>query len=575
MPFITYNPLTATSPVYEDARSYAVWGVSWFNTEDIAQVGGPATRPIVPMLAQSVNGSLRRSTYASSTTLPAEVIASVAEIKNWPKGRRVVIPQYWLDDSLGGNDIGNYNHYKTTDQKMLANGTADVYINSPFQRYHQFVDTKATWDSWVTLCETNGAEFDYIVDDQEQWRVWGLTSNQIIAESPTQGWQSPIDARVPFSIINDARFENPEHGDPLTKQSMRELLVYYTNLARPSTQIANTKAAIETAYTAWNKTVTNPGVAPYNPTLNPLWCAWKRTMWRLHLRQRIEYMLKDTLSKPWFTGFYSDYGVIGSEPWETPWLIRAQHPDSNVVGHPLIRGAPELYGYASNMENAYGYHPTPTTDLQRYGFIKLTDGGIRADALAGDAGRVMYSFMADLAEAIETSRVNYRRDWSAWLGSPEWDYDVSYYQYDNRYAKELYYHVALLGCNPFIVFPGEMENEAINPYDIPSTVLKEIKHMTDNGGLRPCNSAGNQYAEPDRYLLKDCLTNKGIITGGTIQHGTKRGQNLWRITVPPHIIDGSGNSFINLNGTKYQVTPDTRGAWYIGPTKPNVTITTS
>lgn len=574
MPFLTYNSTAAVSPPYEDARSYAVWGVSWFSEASVAQVGGPTTRPVVPMVCQSTDGAVRRSDQLGSTTLPVDVLNRVQKIKDWPKGRRVVIPQYWLDDSIGGNDLGNHTYYKNTDQKMLANGSVGDYINSPFQRYHQFVDTKASWDTWVALCEANGAEFDYIVDDQEQWRVWSLNSNQIIASSPTQAWQSPIDARVPFSIINDARFEDPAYGDPLTGQSMRELLVYYTNIARPATPIANTKAAIQTAYADWNTTAVSPGISPYTTSRNPLWYAWRRTMHRLHLRQRVEYMLKSTLEKPWFTGFYSDYGVIGSEPWETPWLNRAQHYADNVVAHPLIRGAPELYGYAS--ESNFGYHPSPTTDVQRYGLVRLSDGGIRADALLGDAGRVMYSFLADITEAVEASRANYRRDWSAWIGNPEWQYDVSYYKYDNRYAKELYYHVALLGCNPFLIFPGEVGNEGSpNPYVVPSELLKEIKDMTGNGGLRPCNAAGNQYAPPDRYLMSDCCTNKGIITGGVVQHGPKRGQTLWRITVPPHIVDGSGNSFINVDGLKYQVGSLTRGAWYLGPTKPNVTITTS
>jgi len=578
MPFITYNPTSFTTPAYEDARSFAIWGVSWFTETDLSRLG-PAAPAVVWMAPQTFNGGVRRSDHTGTTNLPTAVTSYIDKVKQFPKGRRVIMPQYWLDDTLGGNDRANSNYYKTLGQQMAAHGAAGTFINSPFQRLHQSVDFKTTWTKWVELCETNDATFDYIIDDQEQWRLWALNSNQIIADA---GWTAPTwmtdkDARVPFSIINDARFENPLYGDPVTNQSMRELLVYYTNIARPSSPIANTLSAVQTAFADWNITVANPGISPYTTNRNPLWYAWRRMMGRVHIRHRVELILKETIQKPWFTGFYSDYGVIGGEPWETPWLIRAQHYAENYLAHPLCRGAPELYGYASNMPTVFGYHPTPTTDIQRYGFVRPADGGVLTNALAGDAGRVMYSFMGDLAEAVETSRANYRRDWSAWVGTPHWAYGPSFYQFDDRYAFELYYHLALLGCNPFCIFPGEGEiPEGENPYVLPSDILVEIKRITDNGGLRPCDSTGNQYAPPDRYVLADCLTDKGIVTGGTIQHGPKKGLNVWRITVPPHIIDGSGNSFINLpDGTKYQVGPTTRGAWYFGQTKPTVTITTS
>ena len=575
MPILPYNSPSSFSPVYEDARSFAIWGCSWFFDADIAMCGGPTTRAIVGSIPQTVSGGQRRSDYASLlTSLPLAVLSRINEIKNWPKGRRVVMPQYWFDDTIGGNDLANYNYYKNTTQQMLANGSVGTYINSPFQRATQSVHAKTTWNLWLDAVQSNNAEFDYLVDDQEQWRSWTLGSPQVGTGGSIPEWMSPKDARIPASIINDARFENPYYGDPITNQSMRELLVYYLNLERPSSPIANTKSAVESAYADWMG-ITDPSAAitPYTTARNPLGYAWTKMMWRINLRQRVEHVLSDIFTKPWFTGFYSDYNVLGEDPWDHPWLSRSYHPETSVLAHPKIRGAPELYGYASGAETTWGYHPTPTTDKQRYGFTKLSEGGTRADALAGDAGRVMYSFLGDLTYAVEASRANYRRDWSAWLGTPEWDYAVSYYQHDNRYAYELYYHVALLGCNPFIIFP---DPSLANSYEAPSALLTEIKVVTENGGLRPCNADGDQYKKPERYLIKDCVTDKGIITGGTIQHGPKRGQNIWRITVPPHIVDGSGNSVVNFSdGTKYTVSSAVRGFWYTSQTKPNITITTS
>jgi len=573
MPVITYNQQGALSPVYEDARSYAIWGCSWFTDADIAMCGGPTTRAVVGSTPPFQNGWQRRSDYPTLlTSLPTEVIQRVEEIKKWPKGRRVVIPSYWFDDTIGGNDLGNYNYYKNTAQQMLANGSVGTYINSPFQRATQSVHAKTTWNLWLDLVEANNAEFDYLVDDQEQWRSWGLGSAQVSGGTIAE-WMSPQDARIPYSIINDARFEDAYYGDPITKQSMRELLVYYLNLERPASPIANTKSAVLSAYADWNITNPTSSISPYTAERNPLAYAWTKMLWRINLRQRVEHVLSDVFTKPWFTGFYSDYNVVGEDPWDHPWLSRSYHPETVVIGHPRIRGAPELYGFAVGAETTWGYHPTPTTDKQKYGFTKLTDGGVRLNALAGDGGRVMYSFLGDLTYAVEASRANYRRDWSAWIGTPEWNYSSSYYQHDHRYAYELYYHVALLGCNPFIVFP---DAGLANSYEEPSALLTEIKTVTENGGLRPCNADGDQYKKPERYLIKDCATDKGIITGGTIQHGPKRGQNLWRITVPPHIVDGSGNSVINFpDGTKYTVPTTTRGVWYVGHTKPNITITTS
>ena len=87
MPFITYNPTSFTTPAYEDARSFAIWGVSWFTETDLSRLG-PAAPAVVWMAPQTFNGGVRRSDHTGTTNLPTAVTSYIDKVK-----QSVIVPR--------------------------------------------------------------------------------------------------------------------------------------------------------------------------------------------------------------------------------------------------------------------------------------------------------------------------------------------------------------------------------------------------------------------------------------------------------------------------------------------------
>lgn len=567
MPRITYVEATHqnSSSFPEDSTSYAVWGVAW-NPTGI----GSTHKSITPMVRLNYDPNIAlagdRRRYTDNTnlpTLPAKVSASLEVLRGLPPSRRVLFPNFLQDDGVGGGDLDNSTHYRAnTNTNIVVGG---VNWDSPFQ-YHatssQTLDAKNYFKAYIEAVEKNNAHFSDIVDDFEAWEAWSLGGARLTGAAMAV-WQTTGDARLVGQCVADARFTNAVHGDLTRGKSWSKILTdTYFNLT-------GTVATASTIMANWIGRTTGVDYEGSSPWSVPnSYYSWDKAMRQVTETHRVEHIYKQVFTKPWFTGKYSNYDTQNTSHTEWQYLRDYNthygltggliHRDTKVVPSPVF------YGVLGGLYT-WGYKTTPTTDAERYSF-QPSGGGVTQYA-----NNPYIVFTMDMQYTRSIIREN-SNGFRPWVRNPADTWDTCQYAYDTRYWNEMIYHTAISGANPFLFF--QSQNLTCEPLH---ACLKEIKGISKNGTFKPCSNANSSSSEiSDRIKLKDQYE-KGCVSGGEIQSGQLRGQKLWRVTVPPHLINGSGSTTVTItvNGVNVAevVTSTSRGFWYLNDTAPVIVST--
>lgn len=556
MQVITYNPAIhdKLSTFGEDSTSYSIWACCW-NSDGISSTDKSVV-PIVRMQINTIPDRRRQSDNSVLPSLQADVLASFSELRTLPFSRRVFFPNFLQDDGVGGNDLDNFNIYKTNiNTKILIDG---VNFDSPFQYHPASSQTKQSqtyFQEYLRQAETNNATFPYTVDYFEGQQCWSLGSNRLTGQTQLS-WQSPGDARYPWVIANDIRFTQPQHGDVVRGESWANIFeTTYTNLTG-----INQSRLISLA--PWNVPTGTSWVTPWDKPNQ--YYAWEKTLDQVAETHRVEYIFKQLLDKPWFTGTYSNYDTLNNSYDE--WKVLRDynthygklggkiHPNSKVVC------APVLYGQVDQIAG-WGYVTNPTnSDFDLY---RLSAPGAGVTAIPSTP---YLSFLMDLQVVRSTIRDNIGKSFTPWVRNPADTQDSCGYHTDQRYWKEMIYHTILSGANPFNYF--QVQNLSVTPLH---NILKEVRGISKNGTFKACsNSSSSIDIKSDRIPLKEACE-KGVISGGQIMSGQLKGLKLWRITVPP----SGSNILVSLaNGELVTVSSATRGFWYLSDTKPVINLIT-
>ena len=559
MPFITYNPTIhdPTGYSYNTASSYAIWGAAW-DEDGIASTDKsivPSVRMYYDPNLALANERRRASSNAALPNLDSRIMASLSVLRTIPQSRRVLFPNYLQDDGLGGNDLDNFNVYKTYTSTNMTIGGAQ--FDSPFQ--YSSTGPSQTKESSVFLAayldevEKNNAHFSYIADDFESYSAWSAGGVRLTGGT-RENWQSPGDARAIGTIVQDPRFIDPTKGDVTRNLSWSAILqntyAELTGVIQPAS----------TTMQQWlNRTSNTDYQQPWG--LPTSYYSWDKTLRQVCETHRVEYIFKQVLDKPWFEGVYSNYDTFNNTYADWKYL-RDYNTHYGLLGgllhpHKKVCASPVLYGEIGQIAN-WGYVTNPTNDMDTYRFAAPGATVTSFTNLAYQA------FVLDMQKIRSVIRQNIGKSFQPWVRNPSDTVDNCKYYLDPRYWNELIFHAALSNANPFLYF--QSQNLQATPLH---NCLTELKGITKNGTFLPCsNNAVSTTVASDLIPLKETLE-KGIISGGRIVSGPLKGQTLWRITVPPQVIGGTGSTLVTLTDTKtVTINSTTRGAWYLSDTRP-------
>ena len=545
---------------YLNSTSFSIWGTCW----DAAGITS-TDKSIVPMIRMNYGSSDRRRLTDNQAlpTVPVSVQQSLSELRAIPLGRRCLFPNYLQDDGIGGGDLANSSVYKTnTNTNILVAG---VQFDSPFQYNATASQSKDAGDYfkfYLNLVEKNNAFFNEIIDDFEAYGNWSPQGVRLTGGA-LQNWQTPGDARLIQAIVQDARFSNQTtHGDFVRGVSWANILEgAYLSLTGQS----STAASIMSPW--FNRASATDYYQPWGVSANQMY-SYEKALRQVQEVHRVERIFKPILSKPWFTGTYSNWDTLNNDYSEWKYLRDYNTHYGNLGGliHPdeKVSCFPVLYGTIGQV-STFGFKANPVTDFDKY---QLAPPG---------AGVTTYSstpylaFVMDMQTVRSTIRANIGRPLKAWVQNPNTSTSNSTYYLDERYWKEMIFHSALAGVNPFGYFQETQTNRPVTPLH---NCLVEIRNVSKNGTFKACSNASGSTTTKSELIELKTANDVGIISGGYILSGALHGQKLWRVTVPPQIIGGTGATSVSIvtDGITETVTvPSTsRGFWCYSDTKPTI-----
>ncbi len=587
---------TNVVPPASSAADYEVWGAVW--ARNVAQRTYPyaPNKGIVRMVEMVRNDSATGRRRENGFTAPqaSDITQAVSDCAGIPAGRLVLNPYFITDESIGGNDEWQDAYYKGTAQGTTFN---TVTYNTPWQTVSAS-ESKTVLDNFITSLEGFGYQFNYVCDDQEQYRSFGMEARQNIGpvDSPNTYITNPNAIRVQ-AIVNDARYTTTTQASPLGTLSFDGYLRLYAEAIDQASYSAKTKedmvlywlftdATKTTRRTAtqWGDPYTvgqYPTIAPQNQTS---WYAWDSALRTFFAKYR--YDTYSTLaSKPYFKG-WSNYETFSVSP-NNARLLRDYNTHRNygaqvdpVKMHPCV----VLYGEAAGIHSlGFGGVNNPTgtgtsNPIDWYSFKPAAS----SDVFPGSAAHC--GFLVDL-QKLRFAALG-EREWgntaytpmSVWVSHPSNNSGLAYLQYpnDTRYWYEILCHAAVLGTDRYWWF-----NVISAPYAVYNDVtplsnfLDDLRTITGNSKMISCtNATASTGTSPSNFtepLVVGKAMSTAAISGGLIMSGTKAGQKLWRVTVPPNPAGATGTRVTFSNPSITATIPNSeRGMWLFSATTPVV-----
>lgn len=565
MEVVTYDTDKHTSQgyIWENATAFTVWSSAWTDSNLLS-----SDKAIVKAIRMAENERRRAADTATSdaaltveTAFEAEVNDSFAALRAIPRSRRVLFPSYLQDDGVGGRDLANFN---TTKNYTLTKMTiAGVNWDSPYQYVavtnSQTNQARKLFKRYVNACEQNNAHFSFISDDMEAaMAAWSIGSVRNTTGAVDSAWESPGDARLIKTLVQDSRFDNLVHGDLTRSKTWRQLLEDYYQ------EITGSFTAYTTIMAPWTAVTTATGwVTPW-ATPNTYW-AWQAMLRQITETHRIEHIFKYAMDKDWFEGTYDNFEV-SNLPYSSWKHLKDMNGHKSYGGlghtHSKYRSSPVLYGQISGLTGG-GIRTTPgTTD--DYLFTVQSSGG----SVTSYDNDTYLAFIMDVQKCREHAVANPMTTFSPWVRPPDDALDNCKYPDDERYWYEMIFHAALHGARPFHYFNANGNGGQLQD------ALREIKEITKNGVLWPCNNYAQDPSEANDplnltaggYTGTTVASTKGIVSSAKIMTGPLKGRFIARATVAPTPTGGTGGTSAEIIGdtTLTANIPSTqRGCWLL------------
>lgn len=587
---------TSIVPPAASAADYEVWGAVWARTAAQRTYNYPYNKGIVRMVemvrTESATGRRRENGFTSPQI--TDVVQALSDCAGIPAGRLVLNPYFITDESIGGNDEWQDTYYKGT-----AQGTtfSSITYNTPWQ-VTSATESKAVLDTFISSLESANYEVNYVCDDQEQFRAFGMSARHNIGpvDSPNTFIADPTALRVQ-AIVDDARYTSVTQTSPLGTLSWDGYLRLYAEAIDQTSYAAKTKedmvlywiytdATKTTRRTAtqWGDPYTTgqyPAIAPQNQTS---WYAWDAALKTFFAKYRYD-MYSGLASKPYFKG-WSNYETFTVSP-DNARILRDYNTHRNYGGEvdPVkMNPCVVLYGEAGALHTS-GFggvnNPTGTGATNPIDWYSFKTAGT-SDVFPGSAAHC--GFLLDL-QKLRFAALG-ERQWgnvaytpmSVWVTHPSNDHGLSYLRYpsDTRYWYEILCHAAVLGVDRywwFNVTGGAYEQ--YNDVGPLSSFLDELRNLTYNSKMNSCTNAtastGTAAANFTEPLVIGKAMSTAAVSGGLIVSGQKAGQKLWRITVPPTPVGANGTRVTFSNPSISETIPtSSRGMWLFSDTTPVV-----
>lgn len=587
---VTHN--SGTRNVGLISTDYAIWGAAWAATDGMR--AATANYPAIENMAWMVRSPTRFNPSSATTLSTAQMNQYVADISSVPATRRVVIPGFLLDGGLAGNDEVNDEFYK-----IVTNTQATTWDSSQFNTFWPVESTTAMtncWTDFLARAEAAGQTFDHIADDQEQFQHFAPWNRAHIGpvESP-DGYLVDPDARRIAALVNDARYATTAVDFGATK-TFSQLVKDYANAIDNTSYAAKTDEEM-LAYWVWNsaahttyRTATDfpsPYTTDWGSSEVPSKLvgnyAYLAALKETFARKRYQEIWVPALIEGWVTS-YSNYDMF---PVGTDQINQCRdynsHKGYGGLIPPVFNPCFQMYGYVGSLGSAnYGGKTSPpgteaTNPDDWYGWYT-------------GAGVSVPSNYAHLAFILEVSKIRHAlygywthltgsnpAHMAAWVTHPNTDYATAKFSIDPRYAYEAWCHAAVLGVNKFYWFQLNTESDTSKwEPALLQNFLDDMYTLTGNSVLVSCtNATSSSSAKTDRMIIGDSIANAAV-SGGVIQTGTLAGQKLWRITVPPNLVNGSGATLVQFDNIAHDdviIDSTERGCWVFSSTRPEVTVT--
>jgi hypothetical protein len=541
---------------FERSLDYEVWAASWNPAASIFPMPSPAEG--LPAIVPSVNlyaqyAQFRNPNNPSVVPLLSQAVEDLSKI---PAGRRVVMPHFWLDDSIS-SQILKHEYYKpTADGTDYVGPAGTARFLSPWQEINT-EDGRRTFSEFLVALSEAGGMFDYICDDHESSGSFNLGSYFTTTGNAPNNFVPPPDARRTAAIVADPRFTgyiSRTSGKSFKDEFMENYSLFVPNASSDYTQIL-------APFT--NVTSATDYKAPWVIGQQPVMWAWQGALNSLmHGDLYLKRMVDPVRQLPQYSNVRLFAYSVYAKKTDNDVL---SDPDLNThLSHrrffPNVNFAPELYGKVADSLMNLGYNPNLSPgDIARTRW----GGGTRVGG-GSNQGKAFVAFVKDAQiMRIAARGVPEGEDIqiAPWISTPS-AVAASSYIHDPRYWKEMVFHACLCGAQFFNVFVNEF-GEYDARFNQIQDVLDEWKELSGNSKAR--------LADDNLIDIVDAVTNC-LVTGGMLLSGPKAGLYLWRISVPFEIVDSSGSTYLTRNGSNDEIPQSitipstTRGTWVLTTT---------
>lgn len=587
---MVYNNSGTRSIVNIPIEDRAIWSAAWAST-DAQRDAVDGYSAVVPQVWM-VRPTTRFNPSSATTLSTAQMDQFEADMAGIPSGRRVLAPGFLFDGGLAGNDEVNDEFYKLAG-KSGSTTWDSTQFNTPWP-VEAATDMTNCWTDFITKMEARGLNFNYIADDQEQYQHFNFWNRAHIGpvESP-DGYLVDPDARRVAALVNDARWSSTavnDYGDTYS-----DIIKDYAAAIDGGSYGATSDEDMAAYYIFTDATKTTYRGATDFPT--PFSADWGSSLAPTKLvsayasraanreafaKARVSQMVLPVIAKPYFNGYfnYDEYNVTTASAAHS--IDYNSHKFAGRIGS-VAQPCVPIYGYNGSVWNASlgGKTSPPGTEATNpndwYGWFSPGAG------VASPTTRAFGAFLIDLhrlrlAAYGQKEIVGVNTNLTVWVMHPETTEPNTHYSGDPRYAYEAWAHAAVLGASLYMWFQWSSEPDTTKwRPTILQQFLDELALLTDNQKMLSCtNATASSTALTQKLVVGQAITSAAI-SGGLIQGaGSLSGQKLWRITVPPNIVNGSGDTlvtFTNIAESPRTISSGSRGCWVYSNIRPEVTVT--
>jgi hypothetical protein len=566
---------------------WKVWASSWTDNGVLGGVvSGVPISDVVPQIVVAPQTVIR--TPGPGVALSGADLSQLqASILAKPEGRRALRPLHWMYESPANEELNLTNYYAaTSDGSTYTGGVTGYQDPSPLRfttpwAYINAAHCAASISGTLSALESSGVKFDFVTDDWEAWTGLGLSSPYNTydgafdvnglplnwATNPNTNWRTIPDPRRTGTIVADSRFElEPVYdGKPMGQlvfENYQAIQAQFGNvIATPGDKVAAARALMAQYTNVANrqnfKSPWGIGTSEALAVWHAFDSAWETVHNEKHQKVKWASLSQRTGSKGQPVEYFN-YDSFTLTTVEGRYLFEANgHYYGPKTSMSMAGAAPVLYGeLSSGYHAAYGYTPSPATDVQRYAWAY---GGTQVASIP------YMAFIMNMVKLRATLRSS-PEVWQAlapWVCSPVPANSFSRYVDDPRYFHEICHHSLLAGAKLLQYF------NSVNDEHHVQKAMNEWSSVSGDKRVRPCSNAeGNPSSPVDKLVLASAAR---MVVSGAAVVGSSVPKYIWRITVAPNVVsltrtDSSQGDLPETIQTPSGGNDNDRGVWLVRTT---------